>query len=65
MTKFEVENWICNLQNAAAAVAAHLGEEAVKHVLNKYGADSIEGLAPCYYSEAFDELDFMASDAYD
>ena len=30
----------------------------------KYGADSIEDLAPCYFSEAFDELDFMASDAY-
>lgn len=44
MTKFEQENWICNLQNAAAAVAAHLGEETVKHVLVKYGADSIEGL---------------------
>lgn len=64
MTKYELENWICNLQNAAAAVAARFGTETVRHILNKYGADSIDGLAPCYYSEAFDELDFMASDAY-
>ena len=31
----------------------------------KYTADSIEELAPCYYSEVFDELDLMASEAYD
>lgn len=65
MTTCELENWICNLQNAAADVAARFGTETVRHILNKYGTDSIEGLAPCYYSEAFDELDFMASDAYD
>ena len=65
MTKFEVENWIYNIQNAADDVAARFGMETVRHILNNYGADSIEGLAPCYFSEAFDELDFMASDAFD
>ena len=65
MTKPEQENWICNLHNVATDVAAFFGEETVKHVLIKYAADSIEDLAPCYYSEAFDELDLMASEAYD
>ena len=65
MTKFEQENWICNLHNVAAYVAIHFSEETVKHGLMKYTADSIEELAPCYYSEVFDELDLMASEAYD
>lgn len=56
---------IINLENAAAEVAALLGQETVRHMLLKYGAGSIEDLSPCYYSEAFDELDFMANDARD
>ena len=65
MTNFEKENWICNIENAAADVASVLGKETVRHVLQKYGAASIENLAPHYYSEVFDELDFMANDARD
>lgn len=64
MTRHEQENWICNLQSVANEVSTRWGTETVKHILSKYGADSIEDLAPCYFSEAFDELDFMASDAY-
>ena len=63
MTKFELENWICNLQNAAADVVALFGEKTVQDVLNKYSADSIEDFAPCYNSKTFDELDFWAGDA--
>lgn len=65
MTRFERENWLCNIQNAAAEVTALLGQETVRFILQKYGARSIEDLSPCHYSEAFDELDFMASDARD
>ena len=65
MTNFEKENWICNIENAAADVAALLGKETVRHVLRKYGASSIENLAPQYFGEVFDELDFMANDAHD
>ena len=65
MMRFERENWLCNIQNAAAEVAALLGIETVKHVLQKYGARTIENLSPAYYSEVFDELDFMADDARD
>lgn len=59
------KDWIINLENAAAAVAALLGKETVQHILQKYDAKSIDDLSPCYYSEVFDELDFMANDARD
>lgn len=62
MTRFERENWLCNIQNAAIEVATLLGEETVRHILRKYGARSIEDLSPCHYSEVFDELDFIAND---
>lgn len=59
------KDWIINLENAAAAVAALLGKETVQHILQKYDAKSIDDLSPCYFSEVFDELDFMANDARD
>ncbi len=59
------KDWIINLENAAAEVSTLLGKETVQHVLQKYGARSFEDLNPCYYSEVFDELDFMANDARD
>lgn len=65
MTRFEKEHWLCNIQNAAAEVAALLGEDTVRHILRKYGADCIENVAPHYFSEVFDELDFIANDARD
>ena len=59
------KDWIINLENAATEVATLCGKETVQHVLQKYNARSIEDLSPCYYSEVFDELDFMANDARD
>ena len=59
------KDWIINLENAAAEVSTLLGKETVHHVLQKYDARSIEDLSPCYYSEVFDELDFITTDARD
>ena len=59
------KDWIINLENAAAEVSTLLGRETVQHVLQKYDARSIEDLSPCYYSEVFDELDFITTDARD
>ena len=59
------KDWIINLENAAADVATLLGKETVQHILQKYNAKSINDLSPCYYSEVFDEFDFMTSDACD
>ena len=56
------ESWIINIQNTADEVASQLGYENVKHVLRKYGANSIEDLSPSHYTEVFDELDFIAND---
>ena len=58
-------DWIIGIENAATEVAALLGMETVKYVLRKYNADSIQTLAPQYFSEVFAELDFMAKDARD
>ena len=56
-------DWVISIENAATEVAAFLEMEAMRYVLRKYGADSIETLNPQYYSEVFAELDFMAKDA--
>ena len=65
MTRIEKENWLCNIQNTAQRVATIYGAETVIHILQKYDASSIEGLSPVYYTEVFDELDFMANDDFD
>lgn len=62
MTKHDKQNWIDNIQNAADEVASQLGKDTVMHTLRKYGASSIENLSPCYYTEVFNELDFIAND---
>lgn len=62
MSTSDNENWIINIQNTADEVASQLGFETVKHILTKYGASSIEDLSPSYYTEVFDELDFIAND---
>ena len=46
------KNWITNMESAATEASKLLGWE-------------IEDLNPAYYSEVFDELDFMANDARD
>ena len=63
MTTPDNEAWIINIQNAASDIAAHpFGSEIVLHVLSNFGAKSIEDLSPAHYSEAFDELDYIATD---
>lgn len=65
MKMMSKNDWIINLENAAAEVATLCGKKTVQHVLQKYDARSIDDLSPCHYSEVFDELDFMANDARD
>ena len=65
MEMMSKQDWIINLENTAADVAALLGRETVKHILQKYGSGTIADLSLAYYSEVFDELDFIASDARD
>lgn len=62
MTKNEKENWLCNIQNTAKEVTVIYGSETVTHIFQKYGARSVYDLNPVYYSEVFDELDFMTKE---
>lgn len=62
MTKFEKENWLCNIQNSAEAVSKQIGYDTVEFILQKYGANSIKDLSPCYYSEVFNELFAIEAD---
>lgn len=59
MTK---QDWIINLEDAACKVSERLGSSAVKFVLKKYGASSIETLSESDYSAVWDELSLMAED---
>jgi len=59
MTK---KDWLINLENAAYEVSERLGSEAVRFVLSKYGATSIENLAASDYPSVWDELSLMAED---
>lgn len=60
MTKKE-KNWIIDIQNTAEEIAFLYVRKIANHMFKKYGATSIRNLAPCYFSEIFDELDFIAS----
>ena len=62
MTKFEKENWLCNIQNSAEAISKQIGYDTVEFILQKYGANSIKDLSPCYYSEVFSELFAIEAD---
>ena len=44
MTRSERENWLCNIQETATAVARQTSWGTVKSVLWRYGASSIEEL---------------------
>ena len=65
MKMMNKQDWIINLENASAEVAVLFGKETLQLILQKYEAGTIEDLSPAYYSEVFDELDFMANDARD
>ena len=59
MTRSEKENWLCNIQNTANAVAGgENGSEKVRFVLQEFGggATSIERLSPIYYESVWNEL---------
>ena len=64
MTKPERENWLCSIHCAAAEVAARFGEDTLQHKLHQYGADAIEELPYCVFSEVFDDLSYMAGNDF-
>ena len=56
------DDWIINIENAAAVAAERLGSSAVAFVLGKYGAASIDNLSESDYPAVWDELSLMAED---
>ena len=62
MTKSEKQMWHINIENTAAAVAEQYGNEVVKSVFQYYDAHGLYDLSPCYYSEAFGDLELIAND---
>ena len=65
MTRSERENWLCNIQETATAVAKQTGWRTVKSVLRRYGASSIEKLRPSDYPAVFSELYAIEADTRD
>lgn len=49
-------DWVINIENAAAKVAAEYGQKVVDSVFCRYDAHSLEDLSPCYYGEVFSDL---------
>ena len=41
-------DWVINIENAAAKVAAEYGQKVVDSVFCRYDAHSLEDLSPCY-----------------
>ena len=62
MTRAERNNWLSNIENTAAKVAANVGQETVDFVLNKYGVKNVYALRSSDLSEVFSELDAIATD---
>ena len=62
MTRDERNNWLINIENTAAEVAANVGQETVDFVPSKYGARSIYALKSSDLSDVFSELYAIASD---
>lgn len=60
--KLSKKDWIVNIENAASAAEKIIGKESVVAVFKKYDAHGVYDLSPVYYSEVFDELDFIAND---
>ena len=65
MTKTERENWLCNIQETATLVARQTSGGAVKSVLRRYGASSIEELRPSDYPAVFSDLYAIEADTRD
>lgn len=62
ITKTEKDMWIINIENATSAVCSEYGSDIAKSVFQRYGANGIYNLSPCYYSEVFSDLELMAND---
>ncbi len=62
MTRFERENWIVNIENAASFISSEVGEEAVESTLYRFGAGSIDDITDTDLSEVFSELYAVAVD---
>ena len=62
MTRDERNNWLINIENTAAEVAANVGQETVDFVLGQYGAKSVYALKSSDLSDIFSELYAIASD---
>ena len=56
MTEVEKRNWLDNILQSAYIVSSAIGEETVRQILQKYGADSVEELNPSQYPYVFSEL---------
>lgn len=65
MTRAERENWLCNIQETATAVARQTSWGTVKSVLRQYGATSIEKLKPSDYPAVFSDLYAIETDTRD
>lgn len=61
MTRDERNNWLINIENTAAEVAANVGQETVDFVLSKYGAKSVYALKSSDLSDIFSKLYAIAS----
>lgn len=62
MTKIEKDMWIINIENVTSTVCSECGVDIAKSVFQRYGANGIYNLSPCYYSEVFSDLELMAND---
>ena len=62
MTRDDRNNWLINIENTTAEVAANVGQETVDFVLSKYGAKSVYALKSSDLSDIFSELYAIASD---
>lgn len=56
MTREERNNWILNIENTASYIASEIGEEVVVSTLYKYGARSIEKIAPSRFIRGFQRV---------
>lgn len=56
------QDWIINIEDAAFRAAAEFGNDVVASVFSRYGARSVDDLAPCFYGEVFADLELIAND---
>ena len=55
-------DWIINIENVAAKVAAEYGQTVVDSVFHHYDAHGLKDLASFYYSNVFSDLEQIAND---